>query len=109
MPDRLHELAEARSLALHRLVAERLIENPAHLDGARARVESWIADGSVHPMYAHRWREILARPLDEVVGVITDSGEEARALRQVSPFAGIVDARTRWRVWRSVREAMELS
>jgi hypothetical protein len=33
-----------------------------------------------------------------------DPAEGARALRQCSPFAGVIDPRTRWRIWREVRE-----
>jgi hypothetical protein len=35
---------------------------------------------------------------------LVDPGESARALRQCSPFAGVVDSRTRWSIWRAVRE-----
>jgi hypothetical protein len=38
-----------------------------------------------------------------------DESEEARALRQVTPFAGAIDPRTRWRIWREVRAALETS
>lgn len=104
MTDRLHALAEERSLEIHRLVAEELRRDPARLELVRARVGRWLADGSVHPAYAQRWWQILSRPLEEVIAAMTDPGEDARALRQASPFAGLVDPRTRWKVWRSVRE-----
>jgi hypothetical protein len=38
---------------------------------------------------------------------MTESSEIGRELRQTTPFAGVIDARTRWRVWRSVREELE--
>jgi hypothetical protein len=104
MADGLHALAEERSLEIHRLAAEELRREPDRLEMVRARVRRWLAEGSVHPAYAQRWRQILSLPLEDVIAVMTDPGEEARALRQASPFAGLVDPRTRWKVWRRVRE-----
>jgi hypothetical protein len=101
-----HELAEERSLAIHREVAARLRVDPALVAAARARVEGWLADGSVHPFYARAWHELLAGPAARLLEVLTDPGEAARALRQCSPFAGVVDPRTRWRIWRDVRDRL---
>jgi hypothetical protein len=98
-----HRLAEARSLALHRAVAERLAREPEFVAVAARRVEGWLAAGTPHPRYAQRWKEILALPREELLQAITDPGEEATALRQVSPFAGFLTPQERWRVWRSVR------
>ena len=100
----LHELAEERSLAIHGVVAQRLREDPRLVEAARARVESWLASGSVHPVYAEAWRELLAGPIERLLETLTDKGNRARALRQCSPFAGVVDPRTRWRIWRDVRD-----
>lgn len=99
----LHELAEERSLAIHRVVADRLREDPGLIAGARSRAAGWLADGSVHRVYAEAWHKLLCGPIERLLEVLTDRGETARALRQCSPFAGIVDPRTRWRIWRDVR------
>jgi hypothetical protein len=102
----LHELAEERSLALHEEVARRLRDNPALLRVARARVEDWLRKGSVHSEYGRAWREILCGSVEEIGAHLRDRSERARALRQVSPFAGVVSARRRWEIWREVRERM---
>jgi hypothetical protein len=103
-----HRLAEERSLALHAEVARRLREDPALLARARARVEAWLADGGpTHPRYAAAWRDLLAADVDDVCATIVDGSERMRALRQCTPFAGVVDPRTRWRIWREVRARME--
>jgi len=99
-----HQIGEERSLRLHAEVARILAREPAALEGARERVRGWLRDGSVHPRYAERWAQLLAGPLEDLTRVLADRGEEARALRQVTPFAGLVDPRTRWRIWREVRE-----
>jgi hypothetical protein len=101
-----HELAEERSLAIHRVVAERLRQDPRLVSMARARVEGWLKDGSVHPTYAGAWHRLLGGPLDALLLVLSSPAEDARALRQCSPFAGIVDPRTRWRIWSEVRDGL---
>jgi hypothetical protein len=60
-------------------------------------------------LYAEEWARVLAGSLDEACALLVDDSERARALRQVTPFAGVVDARTRWRIWREVRERLESS
>jgi len=97
-------LAEESSLELHRAVADRLRAEPAQLGRARERVARWLDDGSVPGPVAEAWRAILEQPLERVVQELTDTGERARQLRQTSPFAGFLDARTRWEIWRRVRQ-----
>jgi hypothetical protein len=89
-------VAERRSLELHRLVAERLRADPSLLERARDRVEAWLREGPVHPRWAEGWRRLLEQPLDDLLRVLVDPGPEAHDLRQSPPFAGVLDARTRW-------------
>lgn len=99
-----HRLAEERSIALHLAVAERLRRDPRLIERARSRVDRWLATQEVHPTYARAWAELLERPLEELCSAIVDRGEKARALRQCSPFAGVLDAPTRWKIWREVTQ-----
>jgi len=101
-----HRLAEERSLAYHALVAERLRVDDTVLARARDRVEQWARDGSVHPRWVEAWRRILSLPPADLIQMLRDRSEDAIALRQVTPFAGAIDARTRWRIWRDVRERL---
>ena len=96
----LHRLAEERSIAFHRAVAQKIASEPLVLSAARARVEQWLARGTPHPVYAREWERILALPLAELSSALVDPSEEARALRQVTPFAGALPARERWDLWR---------
>jgi len=102
----LHELAEERSIAMHAAVADRLRADPSLLDAVRGRIEGWLRDGSVHAEYARAWAEIVARPLPEILRMLTDRGERARALRQVTPFTGILDQRERLRIRAEIRERL---
>lgn len=104
-PSNPHRRAEARSLALHREVARRVREQPELLVPVRARVDGWLRDGSVAPPYARAWSEILARELDALLEAIVDPSERGRDLRQCTPFTGILDPRTRWRILRETEGA----
>lgn len=102
-----HQLAEARSLAAHRLIAEHLRENPELVLRARERVADWAARGTVNPHYCRAWQEWLDLPLAALLCRLEGTDEEARALRQVTPFAGVLSPRQRWRIWKAVREDLQ--
>lgn len=102
-----HRLAEERSIALHAAIVQRLRSNPAILERARARVQAWRRSGTIHPAYAEAWIALLSQRTEELCAALVDPSEEARAMRQSSPFAGALDSRTRWAIWREVRARME--
>lgn len=105
-PVSLHRLAEERSRVLHALIAVRLMTEPTLVERARARVDGWRRTGLVATPYVEGWSALLGAPLDVLAAFLTDSSERARELRQVSPFAGAVDPRTRWSVWKRVRREL---
>lgn len=96
-----HRTAERRSLAYHRAIAARLVD-PGVIDRARDRVRQWSTRGDVSTYYVDAWRGLLDRPVAELAALLGEESEQMTALRQVSPFAGVLDPRTRWRIWRSV-------
>lgn len=98
-----HTVAEETSLALHVAVAERLQADPTLVDRARARVEEWLAQGAVGRPYADAWLALLDQPLGKMVAALAERSERMHDLRQVSPFAGVLDPRTRWRIHGEVR------
>jgi hypothetical protein len=97
-----HRTAERRSLAYHGAIARRLAKEPQLVDKARERVEQWCTTRGVHPTYVTAWRQLLRGTPAEIAAALIDESEHMTALRQVSPFAGALDARTRWQLWRSV-------
>jgi hypothetical protein len=104
---RTHAEVEERSLALHRAVAERLREEPERVALARQRVAAWRRDGAVGEPYAQAWSQALDGPLKSLLELLIDPGPAATALRQVSPFAGVLSPRERWRIledWAARRE-----
>jgi hypothetical protein len=101
----LHRLAVERSLAFHRVIARRLIHDPLVLDRARERVRGWLSQTPERP-FAREWEKILAGNAESVAAFLTDRSGLAEELRQSSPFAGVLDARERWRIWRETRERL---
>jgi hypothetical protein len=101
-----HRLAEERSLAYHELIGERLLVDQEVRVRALVRVEQWAREGSVHPRWVEGWQRLLVLAPADLKRAIVERTEEATALRQVTPFAGVIDPRTRWQVWREVRERL---
>lgn len=98
-----HRILDARSLALHALIARKIARDPRLLGRARRNLDRWRALRGTEPQVLGEWRAILARPWREVAAVLTDPGEEATRLRQSSPFAGILSAGERRRIYEAFR------
>lgn len=94
-----HPLADRTSRALHTEVARRLRDDPSLVARAAARVAVWDA----HPHHTSAWRALLAGPIDALCDLLEADDDRATELRSASPFAGVLDAATRWRIWRAVR------
>lgn len=101
----LHKLAAERSLGFHRVIARRLVRDPAVLERARQRVKDWLAQ-TPDRAFAREWDKILAGSAESVAAFLVDRSELAEELRQSSPFAGVLDARERWEIWRQTRERL---
>ena len=93
-----HRRAELRSLAYHRAVANRL--DHLLVEDARRRLHTWRLDGKIDPHYGDRWEAVLSRPLSKVRSFISRDTQEARDLRQSSPFAGVLTEQERQRILR---------
>jgi hypothetical protein len=99
-----HRLAEERSVAYHRVIAERLRHQPEVLENARQRVQMWLASSGDAPFYARKWAEILAGDISSIAVFLIERSELADELRQSSPFAGALRPQERWKIWRETRE-----
>lgn len=103
-----HELTDEISLELGRRVAARLRQQPALLRVALENLDRWTQMNASAPAllrcYAE-WRQILERPLEQVCDLLSSDSEEARRLRQNSPFAGVLSAREVWELKQRFRHA----
>lgn len=84
---------DRRSAAFHRLIAQRVLADP---DGVRTQAITNLRtmrrandDGSADRHF-DRWEALLRGPDSDLVAVLLGTGDEARDLRQVTPFAGVL-------------------
>ena len=67
-----HRLAEARSLAMHAAMAQKIEREPTLLDIPRENMERWRARWSDKPPpWWREWRALLQRPWPEIAALIT--------------------------------------
>ncbi len=96
---------DRRSLAMHRLVAAKLLTDPNTVRSTARRNLATLrkadADDHARP-YIDEWKRLLDGPTDVVVDVLTSEAQTARDLRQVSPFAGVLADDERRRILRAV-------
>ena len=96
-----HELIDELSLELGRCTAARLRHQPELLQLAHENLARWSHLNASAPAllrcYAE-WREILDDPLEEICRLLSSESEDARRLRQNSPFAGVLSAREVWKL-----------
>jgi len=91
-------------LALHRAIAEKLRANPELIAIAVENLDRWtLARGRSQP-YWDAWREILKHPLPYVLDLMTQESERMTAMRQATPFAGVLDPKERWAIYERFEE-----
>ena len=99
-----HRILDARSLAMHCRVAQKVSRDPRFLEKARENLARWSAKSTgPRPRYLREWEKILDRPWPEIAALITDMSEEATRLRSSSPFAGVLSPTEREQVYAAFR------
>jgi transcriptional regulator with XRE-family HTH domain len=97
---------ERRSLALHQSIADRLRSDPeAVIARAKSTLDLMLAGSAGSSPFLREWKVLLERPPEALMSVLTDRDPWARELRQVTPFAGILTASERARVYREFSRA----
>lgn len=93
-------MIDRRSALLHRLVARKLVVDPAMLDQARANLVRWQVTNPDQQALAE-WTALLAHSsVEEVARLLLSRSEKAMRLRQSSPFAGLLSEDERKKVFR---------
>ena len=95
---RSHQEIDARSLELHRLIAAKVRREPELLDRVRLTLQRWRDPGSpsrAEP-YLAEWEQLMAQGLEPVLAAAIEESERAAALRQCSPFTGILSSAERF-------------
>jgi hypothetical protein len=99
-----HRILDARSLAMHCMIARKIELDRALLDIASRNLAVWRqkSDGGAE-RYLQEWENILQRPWPDIAEVITSMNDESTRLRSSSPFAGVLDAEERNRIYAAFR------
>ena len=99
-----HRILDARSLAMHCKIAQKITRDPELLNKAKANLERWSAKSKgPQPHYLREWEQILERPWPEIAEQITSMSEHATRLRSSSPFAGVLTAAERKQIYEAFR------
>jgi hypothetical protein len=99
-----HQRLDARSLAMHCLVARKLLENPALIGKARSTLARWRAQAAEPvPSYFLEWGRILAGNPEEIAAFLASMREDATRLRQSSPFTNLLTPEERARIYEAFR------
>ena len=94
-----HQRIDQRSLALHRAIADKLSADPALIQIVQDNLDRWSTKGSRSQPYWDAWRTILNRPLPEVLELLEEESERMTAMRQATPFAGVLEPAERWAIY----------
>jgi hypothetical protein len=99
-----HRLLEARSLAMHALIAAKIERDSRLLEIPRNNLKRWGARWEGQPPAWHReWTGIMKRPWRDIAAIITEPSEEGARLRQSSPFPGVLTLAERRRIYEAFR------
>ena len=71
---------------------------------ALANIDRWYGTAGSTRAYLDEWRRILAQPVELVMAAMVEDSEEMTALRQSTPFSGILTPQERWAVYRQFQE-----
>lgn len=99
-----HRKNDLYSLRLHQAIASKLRADPdTVLSKARANLEA-RRDRANESYYVCEWERLLYGPLDKLVAVMVEDSEYATALRQATPFSGVLWPAEGWAIHRAVVE-----
>jgi hypothetical protein len=106
---RTHQEIDERSLALHRLVADKIRHDPALFERARATLARWrTTAGPASQPYLEEWERLMNQGVEDCLAVAVDDSERATALRQSSPLSVLLTNRERFAFlenWKQSHEA----
>lgn len=100
---RTHEWIDQRSLALDQAIADKLQQQPELLEKARANLQRWIQQQQpAVPSVFREWQRILDTwTIENILDLLRSSNQEARRLRQSSPFCGILSQEERIAIFKA--------
>lgn len=104
-----HDRIDRRSLELHRLVAEKIRQQPELMDFVREKLNRSLSEPRLSESCKDALREwhtlLTCRSTEEVLDIITEDSEEGQRLRHSTPFSGILSQPERMKVFRRYEPA----
>ena len=95
-----HRILDARSLAMHCKIVQKISRDPRLLEKAKANLSRWSAKiEGPEPSYLKDWQEILEKPWPAIAEMMTNMSEDATRLRSSSPFAGFLSEKEREQIY----------
>jgi len=92
-----HQQIDQRSLALHRLVADKVRLDDRLLDQARATLARWYGGASPRSfVYLNEWQRLFDLGTEACLVAATEDSEHAAALRQSSPLSCLLTNQERF-------------
>lgn len=99
-----HQRLDARSLALHQLIAAKLLTNPSLIDQARSTLARWRAQvAQPAPSYFDEWQRVLEGSPEAIAEFLVSPTQSAARLRQSSPFTTILTSAERAKIYAAFR------
>lgn len=107
---RTHPELDARSLALHRLVADKLRQDPARLAEVRSTLTRWrqTVCPATQP-YLREWEQLVEQGLEACLAKALEDSEHATALRQSSPFTRVLSNAERFQFLKTWQGSLDAS
>jgi hypothetical protein len=96
-----HIRIDERSLAMHGLVARKLLADSSLLDKARENLRRWQRIEGSPSLTLSEWEKILSGPVAQIAQFLVEKSERATRLRQSSPFAGVLTEAERKSIYES--------
>ncbi|MBU4337785.1 MAG: hypothetical protein KJ548_14580 [Actinobacteria bacterium] len=92
-----HQWLDQRSLALHQLIAEKIRRDPELFENVKRTLARWSKTVCANSQpYLEEWQRLVNLGIKECLAVATEDSERANAMRQASPFCGIMSNEERW-------------
>jgi hypothetical protein len=99
-----HRRLENRSLAMHQLIASKILADPALINQARGVLSRWRAQAAEPlPSYFLEWEQILENRPESIADFLVSPSEDATRLRQSSPFTNVLTNAERSEVYATFR------
>ena len=93
----MHQELDQRSLAMHRIVADKVRSDVRLLEKAQEVLRRWHQTGSPRTFgYLDEWQRLLDSGVEKCLQVATEDSERAAALRQASPLAVLLTNQERF-------------